>query len=404
MDLKERARKEKEAREKWLASYNDAEIKQRKRKERQQKIREELMLEANKKWEAYKESDDYQRDKRMQHEQTLANEKKVRDKAISLINEYREKYKMKNQPVWKVYQKVITTEGLNNSNLFPNWVHWQLTTENLVGLDTIKQMKNTKQIRFHGHYCLVDDDYQAMYLFGQRLIVCYHNTYDPIEDVVWSYKNNNENNYIDFYYNTSHNEPNVNIMGFLLNVPTDIIDCDLKVIEQESIINDGEIYHTKQFLNKHDGDELFQELYDKFVNTKQTNLWLGDHGYSDGGDILKPTEIPPIVWEIKRKIEKTYGIEFNGCLVSLYDSYDQENILKYKNEYTALLCLGLSLNIKSLTNMKHRDLLVMRKGANPNEYYITKNHECNDDNVRIVLEFRLYDYSYDEQKYEALPF
>jgi len=131
-------------------------------------------------------------------------------------------YSMEIAPIWKVYSTIIKEKGVIICKNFPNWISWQVTTENMITLDKIRMMKETRIIRFHRDGCIATDDINDMYLFGPRLNICYNNTYEYIEDVVWSYQNSIETpNYIDFYYCTSVNDPTVQLQGFLLTTRRD---------------------------------------------------------------------------------------------------------------------------------------------------------------------------------------
>ena len=471
--IADRAKREREAREKWKKQYNENQKKIEEEKALELQLREERMLEVQKEWDAYKESDEYKHNLKEKlisrndvwekHYQT------IRQDGISLIKEYRLKYKMNTEPIWKVYQTVINKEGIGLCNKFPGWVGRQISTENMIPLNQIKTMENPKCIRFYGDHCTVTDDFNAMHMFGPRLEICYNNTFNRIDDVVWSYENSsNDKHYIDFHYHTHIEDPTVQLQGFLLCSRHDDIDKDgMKIINQPSLVKNAEIFYIEKFLSKEEADELFDTLYDmnKFVHTQmyfynqetkeiesrsnhRKSYWLGDHaqatGYTDQTiidndtnekisiptDYVKPYEFPPILWSLKRKIEKAYGVEFNGCLVGLFDNPEQK--IGYHSDssksmgedpYIGSVSLGAprKFNIKPNKNQNteqkgteqnpvsvklgHGDLVVMRKNANRKYLHaVMKDPACNEDNVRINLTFRLYNYHPDEMKFNASGF
>ena len=411
-------------------------------------------------------------------------------KDVIKMNQYRSKYNFGPEvPFWKVWNKMSIQERdldldertnqreIKRRNM-PEWINMQLTVQNLVPSSEITKLPNTQCVRI---YCSRRSyDITAMYHFGMRLDVCYFDTNDRIEDVVWSYQNSPESSrqYIDFYYHTEINDVSLRYSGSLLGYRKEYVRKDgLKEVPDKSLVKNGEVFYVEKFLDKEEADELFDTLYDlekfklyKLYNynheTKQIDIrsnhrksyWLGDHAQAvgdtnkgGGGDnpdgtgdnpddngniaqtILVPTdyvipyEFPMIVWELKEKIEKAYGVEFNSCLVGLYDGPKQK--IGYHSDssdsmgtdpYIGSISLGLSRKFRLKPNkntykttmeepveivLKHGDLVVMRKNANKNYLHsVIKDSKCNENNVGIYLTFRQYDYHPDEMKLKANPF
>ena len=477
--IRERSERERKAKEKWVSNFNEIQtqlsLQQEAAKKKQDEIkakREESALLVQKNWNKYKITDEYKKG-RQEYKKTQEEKQKIENlidqEGIDRINQYRIQYGMDpSVPIWKVWSKMLRTKGYKlDRKLFPHWAGFQLTIGNQVTLEEIKGKGGTKCIRLYGSQCKCTGKRNAMYLFGQRLDICYEGINTPIEDVVWAYANSPEGgrNYVDFYYHTEISEPVLYFQGFLLGCRQEEISLDgLKIVPDKSLVKSGEIFYKEKFLDKEEADEMFDLLYDmdKFRFTKmyhynqetkqidvrnnhRQSYWLGDHaqatGYTDQvvidrdtgdkvtvpTDFVTPYEFPPLVWELKERIEQAYGIEFNGCLVGLYDGPAQK--IGYHSDssqsmgedpYIGSVSFGASRKFSLKPNretsaitdekpiqvvLKHGDLVVMRRNANKNYLHaVMKDPNCNPDNVRINLTFRLYDYHPDEKKFEAQPF
>jgi alkylated DNA repair dioxygenase AlkB len=112
-------------------------------------------------------------------------------------------------------------------------------------------------------------------------------------------------------------------------------------MSQLSLFNSNEYYqfpeelleYTAHFLSEKEAAELEQELlqkapwkqntqkmYDKTVLTPRLTAWFGDDkkSYHLGGNEFKVNEWLPELLDLKDKIEKFSGYEFNSVLLNLY--------------------------------------------------------------------------------------
>ena len=231
-----------------------------------------------------------------------------------------------------------------------------------------------------------------------------------------------------------------------------------------SLVKEANIYHIDDYLNKEEADEIFNLLYDKDKlrfqttyyyndnekeivesNNHRKSYWLGEYAQAtqttnnwkvdeDTGDkILVPTdyvmpfEFPPLVQKLKERIETEFDVKFNSCLVGLFD-FSGSKIGYHSDASDAMgpdpqiasLSFGrprlfkMKKNRKYITDgdnemtemiLNHGALVIMKDGANEKYLHaVMKDSGCNEENVRLNLTFRNYDYHEDEMKIQAKPF
>lgn len=98
-------------------------------------------------------------------------------------------------------------------------------------------------------------------------------------------------------------------------------------------IQDGEVYHVHDFMDRTDADTLFIELinsipwrsdkitvFGKTYDQPRLTAWFGEEGksYSYSGITMEPIAFPGLLMKLKSKIELATTAKFNSCLANLY--------------------------------------------------------------------------------------
>jgi len=373
--LVERAKREREAKQKWLNQYKENKEQEELEKQEKELERQEKELEARKKWEIYQQTDEYKQLKEEQtkkeKEENLKRHIRVREEGLKQIQIYREKYSMPNEPMFKVYKAIYKKEDFNVAQSIHSWVGYQINTENMLPLDEIKKMKNTRALRLN---VTIHDDDHAMYTFGQRIHVYYEDIDTLVEDLVWSY-NQPPGEYVEFYYHTEINNIRITTEGFLYGVD---IDMDgFKIIQEKSLVDGAELYNKETIIEKNDIDKLYNLLDNEFT------------GMMDVGNIIinnesECTELTKRVWKLKRKVEWEYGVKFNRCSIQIQDHvnpyYNRFNI---GDDLTALVCIGVPGTVfirdgsdkkKCKIAIDSGDVIMFRRKTNDYSYKFSKNN------------------------------
>jgi alkylated DNA repair dioxygenase AlkB len=96
---------------------------------------------------------------------------------------------------------------------------------------------------------------------------------------------------------------------------------------------DGEMSYLANFMESNEANGVFSilfreldwksdvvKIYGKTHHTRRQVVWMGDSvaSYKYSGQLKIPTLWHPQVLEIKLKLEKMLGIEFNACLLNMY--------------------------------------------------------------------------------------
>jgi len=212
-----------------------------------------------------------------------------------------------------------------------------------------------------------------------------------------------------------------------------------------SLVPDAEIYFIKSYVKN--ADELFDLLNDNtkfrkhelyfYDQTKKeitvgkqsrASYWFGMYAQSAGNpnqiiidkdtnqpirmpcDFVEPYEFPVPILELKQKIESEFDVEFNSCLVGKFDSpkdkigfhSDCSNNMG-SNPFVGSVSFGKSRKFylkpvakssqKITILLEHGDLLLMRDKSNQNYLHMVPvDPDCNEQNCRINLTFRNYNY------------
>ena len=100
----------------------------------------------------------------------------------------------------------------------------------------------------------------------------------------------------------------------------------------ESLVNNAPVYYYSNFLNKEEATTLYKELSDTDVqrHTYQgRNLARHTAVYGDDvskvppeiwGDNVKITKWSPVMKKVLEKVNKELNVQFNVCLVNVYES------------------------------------------------------------------------------------
>jgi alkylated DNA repair dioxygenase AlkB len=225
-----------------------------------------------------------------------------------------------------------------------------------------------------------------------------------------------------------------------------------------SIVKNAEIFLDSNLLTPSRANKLLKLLNDdakferhslhfynqktqqvKSVGSWRVSYWLGEYAQavqtcnktvidiktgetkSVPTDYVKPYEFPDEILELKHKIEKKYGVEFNSCLVGKFEDPDDKigfhsdaSDSMGEDPYIGSVSLGRTRDFQiqskdktenKTVKLKHGDVLVMRENANRNyKHAVPKDPGCNKQNFRLNLTFRNYQYCDEEKQYEAQPF
>lgn len=195
----------------------------------------------------------------------------------------------------------------------------------------------------------------------------------------------------------------------------------------ESIVNDAEIFYIPNYISSEESKNLLKEVNDtnKFrrqklyfnnvvKNSPKMSYWYGEYPQetqnNSYSDFAYNYNFTPYVQNLKTKIENDFNVIFNSCLVNKYSSpYDKIGFHSDQceemgdNPYVASISLGKSRKFlikNKATNkliqliLKHGDLLLMRDNSNVNYLHsVCKDAQCNENNFRINLTFRNYNYN-----------
>lgn len=178
--------------------------------------------------------------------------------------------------------------------------------------------------------------------------------------------------------------------------------------------------YRESFLSKDEADQLkdillktahweqrTQKMYDKIVLTPRLTAWYGDTKSYDTADsnTTKRNEWTPELYDLKERIEKEFGYQFNGVLLNLYrDNNDsvawhRDKESRYgKRPVIASISLGQTRNFdfrkkdhhqsKYSLPLPHGSLLIMKGDLQENwEHRIAKSSLKMQE--RINLTFRL---------------
>ena len=115
----------------------------------------------------------------------------------------------------------------------------------------------------------------------------------------------------------------------------DDLECTTQPLFEALAIPDGEVAMYRNFFNKAESNQLFQELlsgikwqqdkmklYGKEIDLPRLTAWYGDDGksYTYSGIAMNPDAWTLPLISIKRRIEEVAEVKFNSVLVNLYRS------------------------------------------------------------------------------------
>jgi alkylated DNA repair dioxygenase AlkB len=228
--------------------------------------------------------------------------------------------------------------------------------------------------------------------------------------------------------------------------------------KKQSVVNHGEAFHCKKYLSETEARRLTKVLNNEtcFKNVMmyhydrkkgeivrkdigRQSYWLGDYAQAIqstsktvvacGTEIKIPTAFataytfPPIVLDLKERIERDFDCTFNACLVAKYT--DPRHKMSFHSDagwslgpdpYVASLNLGASrrIGLKAKKGfpkervdlvLNHGDLLMMREGCNANYLHgVLADPKCSPSNFRINLTFRKYRYDEEEKRRPCIDF
>ena len=59
-------------------------------------------------------------------------------------------------------------------------------------------------------------------------------------------------------------------------------------------------------------------LYGRTMRTPRLTLWIGDSAYRYSGIVNEPAPWPKVLAELRERLRRELGLDFNSCLANLY--------------------------------------------------------------------------------------